>query len=70
MLAVCCLLAAPLAAQDGTLADMRALDLSQFGVIAFATHGLLGGEVPGLSEPALLLTPQVPAGMGQQGTAC
>ncbi len=27
------------------------------GVLAFATHGLIGGEVPGLSEPALLLTP-------------
>lgn len=26
-------------------------------VVAFATHGLLSGEIPGLTEPALVLTP-------------
>lgn len=29
-------------------------------VIAFATHGLVGGELPGLDEPALLLAPSDP----------
>lgn len=29
-------------------------------VIAFATHGLVGGELPGLEEPALLLAPGDP----------
>ena len=36
-------------------------------MIAFATHGLVGGDVPGLDEPALLLTvtdPAHPAGDG------
>src|SRR5690606_25725623 len=27
------------------------------GVVLFATHGLLGGEIGGLREPALVLTP-------------
>ncbi len=31
--------------------------LTSYRVIAFATHGLVGGEVAGLSEPALVLTP-------------
>ena len=31
--------------------------LTNYRVIAFATHGLVGGEVAGLSEPALVLTP-------------
>ncbi len=37
---------------------VRALDLSQFRVVSFATHGLMAGEIPGLSEPALVLTRQ------------
>lgn len=32
-------------------------DLSQYGVIAFATHGLVAGELPNLAEPGLVLTP-------------
>ncbi len=31
--------------------------LSKAQVISFATHGLIGGEVKGLKEPALVLTP-------------
>lgn len=41
----------------------RALRRAGGGVIAFATHGLVGGEVPGLAEPALLLAPD-PLGNG------
>src|SRR5581483_1295826 len=36
---------------------VRALDLQQYQVIAFATHGLVAGELRGLPEPALVLTP-------------
>jgi CHAT domain-containing protein len=31
--------------------------LSQYRIIAFATHGLLAGEFKGVAEPALVLTP-------------
>lgn len=41
----------------------RALRPAGGAVIAFATHGLVGGEVPGLAEPALLLAPD-PLGSG------
>ncbi|MDB2423460.1 CHAT domain-containing protein [Paracoccaceae bacterium] len=32
-------------------------DLKNSRVIAFATHGLIGGELTGLAEPALVMTP-------------
>jgi CHAT domain-containing protein len=32
-------------------------DLSNVDVLAFATHGLLSGDLDGLAEPALVLTP-------------
>lgn len=35
------------------------------GVVLFATHGLLGGEIGGLREPALVLTPPVSAAGSQ-----
>lgn len=34
---------------------VRALDLSKRRVIAFATHGLVPGDLPGLTQPALAL---------------
>ncbi|MCU0899748.1 MAG: CHAT domain-containing protein [Cypionkella sp.] len=40
-----------------TEAQVRAADLSQASVLAFATHGLLTGGLPGLDEPALVFTP-------------
>ncbi|WP_374410723.1 CHAT domain-containing protein [Novosphingobium colocasiae] len=36
---------------------LRTRDLTRYGVIAFATHGLAGGDRPGLVEPALVLSP-------------
>ncbi len=36
---------------------LRAEDLERYGVMAFATHGLTGGELGSLNEPALVLTP-------------
>jgi CHAT domain-containing protein/tetratricopeptide (TPR) repeat protein len=36
---------------------LRQMPLDHFRVIEFATHGLMAGELPGLGEPALVLTP-------------
>jgi CHAT domain-containing protein len=35
---------------------VKTLDLSQYRVIAFATHGLLPGDIDGLTQPALALS--------------
>ncbi|MEX0285827.1 MAG: CHAT domain-containing protein [Paracoccaceae bacterium] len=42
---------------DATETALRNMPLDQASVIAFATHGLLSGELRGLAEPALALTP-------------
>ncbi|MXO66757.1 CHAT domain-containing protein [Altericroceibacterium endophyticum] len=42
---------------QATEASVRAAPLDTFQVIAFATHGLVNGQVRGLDEPALVLTP-------------
>lgn len=39
-----------------TEANFRNLKLERGAVLAFATHGLVSGEIPGLREPALLLS--------------
>jgi CHAT domain-containing protein len=36
---------------------VKQADLSQAAIVAFATHGLLAGEVDGAAEPGLVLTP-------------
>jgi CHAT domain-containing protein len=41
-----------------TLASLGSLDLGAYRVLAFATHGLVASGVPGLKEPALVLTPR------------
>ncbi|QNE32990.1 CHAT domain-containing protein [Sphingomonas sp. NBWT7] len=43
---------------DATEAAVEQQPLERFGTIAFATHGLRAGEVSGLGEPALVLTPE------------
>jgi CHAT domain-containing protein len=35
---------------------VKRMDLAQYRVVYFATHGLIAGEVAGLGEPALVLT--------------
>ncbi len=42
---------------EATEAAIREADLSDRDVIVFATHGLIAGELQGLEEPALALTP-------------
>ncbi len=49
---------------DATRAALHPEELAEARVIAFATHGLLGGEAPGLTEPALALTPDGPEDRG------
>jgi CHAT domain-containing protein len=46
-----------LTGQNATEPAVRALDLSQAGVLLFATHGLVSGAFDARSEPALVLTP-------------
>jgi CHAT domain-containing protein len=36
---------------------VKSLSLTQYRVIQFATHGLIAGDLSGLAEPALVLTP-------------
>ncbi|MCH6578498.1 MAG: CHAT domain-containing protein, partial [Proteobacteria bacterium] len=36
---------------------LKTMDLSRYRVLAFATHGLVGGEIKGVAEPGLVLTP-------------
>ncbi len=42
---------------DALKSRIVAGNLGEYGVIAFATHGLVGGEMRGLGEPALVLSP-------------
>lgn len=46
-----------LTGRDATEARVRRIDWRGQAVIAFATHGLLAGEVGSTTEPALVLTP-------------
>ncbi|WP_230461164.1 CHAT domain-containing protein [Sphingobium sp. CAP-1] len=51
-------------ANEGAL---RSRDLSPYGVILFATHGLVSGEMEGVTEPALVLSPPATATPGEDG---
>ena len=42
---------------DATEAALRGADLANIDVLALSTHGLVAGELDGLDEPALVLTP-------------
>lgn len=46
-----------LSGTDATEKAVRAAPLEEFQVLAFATHGLVSGQIAGLGEPALVLTP-------------
>lgn len=52
---------------EATETAVRAAALEEAGVIAFATHGLLSGELRGLAEPALALTPPPKVQPGDDG---
>lgn len=52
---------------DASEARLRDRDLSGYGVILFATHGLVSGEMEGVAEPALVLSPPDAATAGEDG---
>jgi len=43
--------------EDATEEKLQAIDLSQYGVISFATHALVSDDIEGIVEPSLVLTP-------------
>lgn len=43
---------------DALESAFKARDLSSYGAIHIATHGILGRELPGVTEPALILAPE------------
>lgn len=51
--------------RDANEARVKAMDLSAYKVITFATHGLAPGDLEGLTQPALALT--APDVAGEEG---
>jgi CHAT domain-containing protein len=49
--------------ENATETKIKQLDLSKYRTLAFATHGVMAGEIKGAGESGLILTPP------QQGTA-
>jgi CHAT domain-containing protein len=47
--------------------NVETMDLSRFRVVAFATHGLVPGDIDGLTQPALALTAPQVAGINGNG---
>lgn len=47
---------------EASEAALRTSDLTPYSVILFATHGLVSGEMEGVTEPALVLSPPQPGG--------
>lgn len=47
--------------KEATERAVKAMPLEQFDVLAFATHGLVGGALRDLVEPALVMTPPASA---------
>lgn len=43
--------------ENATESRIRQTDMSQYRVVTFATHGLVAGELGGVAEPGLILTP-------------
>lgn len=43
--------------ENATETKVKSLDLSKYRTIAFATHGVMAGEVKGVGESGLILTP-------------
>lgn len=48
---------AVLVGADATVPRVRQAPLDRYRIVAFATHGLVADDLPGLAEPALVLTP-------------
>jgi len=48
-----------LTGDKATETSLRATPLGEYQVLAFATHGLVSGQIDGLTEPALVMTPSI-----------
>jgi CHAT domain-containing protein len=53
--------------KDANEHNIKQMDLARFRVVAFATHGLVPGELNGLTQPALALTAPEVAGVSGDG---
>jgi CHAT domain-containing protein/tetratricopeptide (TPR) repeat protein len=53
--------------KDANEQMVKSMDLSGFKVLAFATHGLVPGELDGLTQPALALSAPAVAGVDGDG---
>ncbi|HWF95026.1 MAG TPA: CHAT domain-containing protein, partial [Xanthobacteraceae bacterium] len=53
--------------KDANVQRVKSLDLSSFKVVAFATHGLVPGELDGLTQPALALSAPEVSGTAGDG---
>jgi CHAT domain-containing protein/Tfp pilus assembly protein PilF len=42
---------------NATESNLKRLDLAKYRTLAFATHGVMAGELKGVGEPGLILTP-------------
>ena len=52
---------------QATEPQVRSASLGDYRVLAFSTHGLVGGQIAQLGEPALVLTPPAAAVPGDDG---
>jgi CHAT domain-containing protein/tetratricopeptide (TPR) repeat protein len=50
-----------------TETQVKTLPLDRYRVVMFATHGVLSGDIPGILEPALVLSPPVQGSMQDDG---
>jgi CHAT domain-containing protein len=53
--------------RDANEKNVETLDLSRYRIVAFATHGLVPGDIDGLTQPALALTAPEVAGISGDG---
>lgn len=53
--------------ENATEGRVRAMALDRFRILAFATHALMAEDLPGLAEPALVLSPPEAAGDAEDG---
>jgi CHAT domain-containing protein len=53
--------------ERATESRLKALDLSKFKIVAFATHAMVAGDMPALAEPALVMTPPTTASAEDDG---
>ncbi|HWB52145.1 MAG TPA: CHAT domain-containing tetratricopeptide repeat protein [Stellaceae bacterium] len=52
---------------QATVTALHRLPLDRYRIVEFATHGLLSGDLAGLTEPALVLTPPAQPTSGDDG---